>query len=80
VLDDFFAYSFGDLLVLTTNSDRYIDMSLSYIPYQSGTEVCNVFDSDDCATVNDQGLHISFMSLPKIYLPKDNAFFKASET
>uniref|UniRef100_A0A7S3MMW5 alpha-amylase n=1 Tax=Favella ehrenbergii TaxID=182087 RepID=A0A7S3MMW5_9SPIT len=79
VLDDFFAYSFGDMLVLTTNSDRHIELTLPYLPYASGTEVCNVFDSSDCDTVDDDGLDISFESLPKIYLPKGSEFFARAE-
>jgi len=78
VLDDFFAYSFGDMLVLTTNSDRYIELTLPYLPYEPGTEVCNAFDTSDCATVESEGLAISFKSLPKIYLPKDSAYFTES--
>jgi len=33
VLDDLFAYSFGEMLVLTTNSDRFIELTLPYVPY-----------------------------------------------
>ena len=75
VLDDFFAYSFGDMLVLTTNSDRFIDITMPYLPYEPGTVVCNAFDANDCATVTGDGLHVSFQSLPKIYLPKDSTYF-----
>ena len=79
VLDDLFAYSFGDMLVITTNHDRYIDMTLPYIPYSEGQEVCNAFDANDCSTVTSEGLHITFQSLPKIYLPKDSALFNQAE-
>ena len=75
VLDDFFAHSFGDMLVLTTNSDRYIELTLPYLPYSAGTTVCNAFDSNDCATVTDEGLSVTFMTYPKIYLPQDSSFF-----
>lgn len=80
VLDDLFSFSFGDMLVITTNNDDNIDLTMPFLPYQSGTEVCNAFDSSDCATVTDEGLHVSLKSLPKIYLPKDNAFFNGTIT
>lgn len=69
VMDDLFAYSFGDMLVVTTNSDNYIELTMPYLPYSAGTTVCNAFDSNDCATVSDEGLHVTLQSQPKIYLP-----------
>ena len=36
VLDDFFAYSFGDMLVVTTNSQAYMEVDMPYLPYQAG--------------------------------------------
>lgn len=34
VMDDMFSYSFGDMLVITTNHDRYIDIQMPYLPYE----------------------------------------------
>lgn len=50
---------------------------MPYLPYKPGTEVCNAFDANDCATVTGEGLAVTFSSLPKIYLPKDSTFFNA---
>lgn len=36
VMDDLFSYSFGDMLVITTNHDRYIDIQMPYLPYEQG--------------------------------------------
>lgn len=37
---------------MTTNSYDTIDLTLTYVPYEDGTEVCNVFwPEDDCQTV-----------------------------
>ena len=80
VLDDLFAYSFGEMLVVTTNHDRYIELTLPYLPYEPGKEVCNAFDANDCATVTDQGLYVTLKSLPKIYLPKDSSYFISAQT
>ena len=69
VMDNFFAYSFGDMLVLTTNSQSRQDVTITYLPYTAGTTVCNAFDSNDCLTVSDQGLEIgAFQSVSKVNL------------
>ena len=61
VLDNFFAYSFGDMLVLTSNSEEFISLTLPYLPYTEGTTVCNAFDPEnDCITVTNEGLAITF--------------------
>lgn len=36
VLDNFFAYSFGDMLVLSTNNSEYMEISMPYLPYSAG--------------------------------------------
>lgn len=48
VLDNFFAYSFGDMLVITTNSSQYMEVDMPYLPYTPGQTVCNAFDANDC--------------------------------
>ena len=64
------------MLVLTSNSEEFISLTLPYLPYTEGTTVCNAFDPEnDCITVTDEGLPITFQRLPKIYLPQDSAFF-----
>ena len=77
VLDTFFAYSFGDMLVVTTNSKEYQEVQMPYLPYTAGQTVCNAFDASDCAEVTDAGLKVTIMELPKIYLPNTSSFFNA---
>lgn len=49
VLDHFFAFSKGDMVVMTTNKWDTIDVDMPYHPYANGTEVCNIFYPDvDC--------------------------------
>ena len=80
VMDNFFAYSFGDMLVLTTNSQSRQDVTITYLPYTAGTTVCNAFDSNDCLTVSDQGLSVSIQSEPKIYIPQGSSYFSTAAT
>merc|ERR1712060_833165 len=79
VLDNFFAYSFGNMLVLTTNSSDTVSVNMPYLPYSPGTQVCNAFDSSDCLTVESDGssnwLNVSVQGTPKIYLPADSEYF-----
>lgn len=49
VLDNFFAFSKGDMVVMTTNHDTEVNVEMPYIPFDDGTEVCNIFwPNDDC--------------------------------
>jgi len=45
VLDNFFAFSKGDMLVLTTNSQTTVNVQMPYLPYAPGTEVCSYLKS-----------------------------------
>ena len=52
VTDSFFSYSFGDMLVMVTNTGS-TDLEMPYLPWADGTEVCNIFwPNDDCQTVS----------------------------
>ena len=75
VTDNFFAFSFGDMLVLTTNSEQQQNISMPFLPFAAGTTVCNAFDSNDCQTVSSQGINVTLNKDPKIYLPQTSAFF-----
>lgn len=49
VADTFFAYSHGEMMVMTTNSNNTLDLSVTYHPYKNGDVVCNIFwPNDDC--------------------------------
>lgn len=49
VTDEYFSYSRGDMLVMTTNTQSTYILTQTYVPYEDGTEVCNVFWPDsDC--------------------------------
>ena len=63
------------MLVVTTNSAEYMQVSMPYLPYSPGQMVCNAFDVNDCVEVTDTGMDVSIMENPKIYLPKTSAFF-----
>jgi len=72
VSDNFFAFSKGDMLVMTTNSHSTVDLQVTYLPYEDGTEVCNIFWAEtDCQTVKNGQLHAYLMNgEAKIWIPK----------
>lgn len=78
VTDNFFAYSFGDMLVATTNTDQQQEVKMPYLPWTAGTTVCNAFDAKDCQTVTDS-ITVTLTSDPKIYLPQDHVFFSKDD-
>lgn len=80
VTDHFFAYSHGDMLVMTTNSSATQDMTITNIPWASGTEVCNIFwPNDDCQTISNGSMSVHLQSgEAKIWLPKTSSYFTNS--
>lgn len=82
VTDHFFSFSKGDMLVMTTNKQDTIDVSMPYIPYKDGTEVCNIFwPNDDCQTISGGVLKAHLQGgESKIYLPKTSSFFANSSS
>ena len=77
VTDHFFAYSKGDMLVMTTNKWDTVDIEMTYLPYADVTEVCNIFwYPGDCTTVQDGKMQAHLQGgEAKIYLPKSSAYF-----
>lgn len=65
------------MVVMTTNKWDTVNVSMPYIPYADGTEVCNIFYPDtDCQTVSGGVLKAYLLSgEAKIYLPKSNLYF-----
>jgi len=58
VLENFFSYSFGEMLVILTNSLDDQDVQMPYLPWSEGTRVCNIFwQGDSCQTVTSDGFH-----------------------
>jgi alpha-amylase len=70
--DNFFSFSFGDMVVMTTNSQNTVDIDMTFTPYEDGTQVCNVFYPEhDCQTISGGKLHAHLEGgESKIWLPK----------
>ena len=77
VTDNFFAFSKGDMLVMTTNHWDTVDIDMPYLPYADGTVVCNIFWPDvDCETVSNGTMHAHLQNgEAKIWLPKSSSYF-----
>ena len=77
MLDHFFSFSKGDMVVMTTNKWDTIDVDMPYHPYADGTEVCNIFWADsDCQVVTGGILKAHLQNgEAKIYLPKASIYF-----
>ena len=75
VNDNFYAFSRGDLLIATTNTNSQKDISVTYLPesYKEGTKVCNVFyPRDDCQTIKNGALKVTLINGEvKIYVPQN---------
>ena len=72
--DQFYAFSRGESLVLTTNvgENGHVQREITYHPYKVGTKICNIFyaDGSDCVTVTSTGFGIYLAKgESKIYTP-----------
>jgi alpha-amylase len=72
VSDDFYSFSRAQVLVCLTNSGGdTITRDIFFLPFANGDVVCNIFDSNECLTVNNNQLTVSLTNgLPKIFVPK----------
>jgi alpha-amylase len=69
--DDFYAFSRGDVLVALTRTDGDIYRSVTYLPFQEGDTVCNIFNSADCSTVSGGALNVDLSGYQvKVYVKK----------
>ena len=77
VTDTFFSYSFGDMLVMVTNSENNQDIDMPYLPYEDGTNICNVLGyASDCKVVTGGRINAHVEGgESKIYLPKTSSYF-----
>ena len=77
VTDTFFSYSFGDMLVMVTNSENNQDIDMPYLPYEDGTNICNVLGGEsDCKIVTGGRINAHVEGgESKIYLPKTSSYF-----
>lgn len=75
--DNFYSYSRGEFLVALTNQDANLQRTVTYLPFASGTVVCNVFyPTTDCPTVTSAGLTVYLDNgEAKIYVPKNSATY-----
>jgi len=72
--DNFYAFTRGSTLVITTNvggSAGDIERTITYHPYTVGTKLCNIFwPKDDCITVTNGGITVKLLhGEPKVYYP-----------
>jgi alpha-amylase len=68
--DDFYSFSRGNVLVCLTNSNdsKAVSVTITYLPFENGQTVCNIFDASDCLTVSGGSLTINMTGgLPKVY-------------
>jgi len=72
--DTFYAFTRGSVLVLLTNvgaNGTTIVRTISFLPYENGQNLCNVFNQLDCIQVANNVLHITLQhGESKVYLPK----------
>ena len=71
--DHFFAFSRGDLLVLTTNTHDMVSRKITYYPdtYYEGESLCNIFNDGDCVTVEGGAIHVALNDgETKVYAPQ----------
>lgn len=68
--DNFYAFSRGDVLVALTNTGANVVRKVTYLPYNEGQTVCNIFNPSDCLTVNGGSITIDLTGyLSKVYVP-----------
>ena len=74
VTDNFYAFSRGEFLVATTNTNDQQQITVPNTPFADGTKVCNIFYPDsDCQTVNGGNVDVTLQNgESKIYVPADS--------
>eukprot|EP00343_Euplotes_focardii_P004097 CAMPEP_0205815078 /NCGR_PEP_ID=MMETSP0205-20121125/20537_1 /ASSEMBLY_ACC=CAM_ASM_000278 /TAXON_ID=36767 /ORGANISM="Euplotes focardii, Strain TN1" /LENGTH=393 /DNA_ID=CAMNT_0053100407 /DNA_START=138 /DNA_END=1316 /DNA_ORIENTATION=- len=73
VNDEIYAFSRGEVLVITTNEDKKTEVTITYIPetYSEGETLVNIFDESDTVTVSNGSIDISVNDgHVKVYVPQ----------
>lgn len=71
--DHFYAFTRGNILALFTNTDQYIQRTITYHEFSEGTKLCNVFDpTGDCIYIRDNKIEVSIKADMKVYLVADS--------
>lgn len=76
-MDNFYAYSRGEMFVALTNSYNQVQYTVPNLPWNDGTTVCNIFwPTSDCQQIHNKSMTVTLMNgESKIYIPKTNSFF-----
>lgn len=76
VTDTFYAFSRGQMMVMTTNKWDTIDIDVTYHPYSEGETVCNIFWPADCQTIEGGVLHAHLQDgESKIWMPEGSSYW-----
>ena len=80
VMDNFYAYSRGEMFVALTNSYNQVQYHVPNLPWSDGTTVCSIFNGSDCQQIQGGGMDVTLVNgEAKIYVPKTNSFFDEEE-
>lgn len=60
--DQFYAFTRGNILTAYTNSNDYIKRNITYHPYKNGDKLCNIFNSSDCVSVDNNNFDIVLLN------------------
>eukprot|EP01147_Barroeca_monosierra_P004762 gene4762-6842_t len=79
VLDNFYAYTRGQVLVVTTNGGcgAQAGANIPNLPYTENAQLCNVLAPNDCIWIHGGSADIQITSgEPKVYIPTSNSYFR----
>jgi len=69
--DNFYAFARGDMFVALTNSYDNVQYNVPNLNWSDGTTVCDIFDQNDCQTINGGQMDVSLNNgQAKIYVPQ----------
>lgn len=67
--ENFYAFTRDNILALFTNSDTFLNRSITYHSFSEGTKLCNIFDmTGDCIYVTGGKIDITIMGDMKVYI------------
>jgi len=77
VMDNFYAYSRGDMFVALTNSYDHVSYTVPNLPWADGTTVCNIFDQSQCQQINGGSMNVNLDNgQGAVYIPQSSSFFQ----